>query len=135
MNDTQRQAINLLKEMDTVTVGADFIAPVLGISADVLRKHARDGDYTISKVDVCGKRVRFFRKDFLQKIGEEPPDAPERTMIQAIDELREELHDIGLILLAQLSFGPLCRLKELKENEKDRQRGNADGPRKEQSHE
>ena len=97
----------------------------------MLRKHVKDGEYNISKVEICGDRVRFFRKDFLQKIGEMPEDMPERTVVQAIDDLREELHDIGLIMLAQLSIGPAERLRELKEKERARQCGNTDGLRKE----
>ena len=131
MTEKQREAIEALKVTEAVTVEPELIAQALGMSPGVLRKHVRDGDYLISKVDVCGTRIRFFRKDFLQKIGEIPPDAPERTVIQAIDELKEEIHDIGLILLAQLSVGPLLRLEDLKQKEKDRQRCNTDGLRKE----
>lgn len=121
MTDSQRKAIEQMKQMDSVTVNADLVAQALGRNAGVLRKQVKDGDYQLSAVDVCNNRVRFIRKDFLQKIGELPPDPPERTMIQAIDDLREDLHDIGLILLAQLSIGPLLRLDELKQKEKDRQ--------------
>ena len=132
---TPEEAIRALKEMDAAFVSADMIAPVLRMSPDVLRKHVRYGEYELSQVDVCGGRVRFARKDFLQKIGEMPPDKPERTIVQAIDELKDELHDIGLILLAQMSIGPLIRLDELKQKEKDRQCGNTDGQGKEINHE
>ena len=37
---------------------------------------------------------------------------------QALDDLRKELHEIRLILMAQLSIGPLMRLEELKQKEK-----------------
>jgi hypothetical protein len=117
--------------MESVTVNADLIAQALGMNPGVLRKHVRDGEYHISAYEVCNDRIRFFRKDFLQKIGEIPEDPPERTVVQAIDDLREELHDIGLILLSQLSIGPAERLLELKEKEKDRRRCNTDGLRKE----
>ena len=115
---SQREAIEIMKMMESVTVNADLIAQALGMNPGVLRKHVKDGDYHISAYEVSGDRVRFFRKDFLQKIGEMPPDMPERTVVQAIDDLREELHDIGLILLSQLSIGPVQRLLELKEKEK-----------------
>ena len=124
---TDREAVEALKASGEVTVGPELIAAALKMSPDVLRNHVRDGDYELSAVDVCGSRIRFFRKDFLQKTGEIPPDPPERSVIQAIDELKDEIHDIGLILLAQMSIGPLIRLDELKQKEKDRQRGNADG--------
>ena len=99
MNNAQREAIDLLKRMDTVTVGATFIAPVLGISPGVLRKHVMDGDYLISKYDICGKRIRFFRKDFLQKIGEIPPDPPEKTDSDRLDELIELLRVQNTMLI------------------------------------
>ena len=118
MTGTQREAIEIMKMMESVTVNADLIAQALGMNPGVLRKHVRDGDYHISEYEVCNDRIRFFRRDFLQKIGEMPPDLPERTVVQAIDDLREELHDIGLILLSQLSIGPAERLLELKEKEK-----------------
>ena len=118
MTGTQREAIEIMKMMESVTVNADLIAQALGMNPGVLRKHVRDGDYHISAYEVCNDRIRFFRRDFLQKIGEMPPDLPERTVVQAIDDLREELHDIGLVLLSQLSIGPAERLLELKEKEK-----------------
>ena len=118
MTGTQREAIEIMKMMESVTVNADLIAQALGMNPGVLRKHVRDGDYHISAYEVCNDRIRFFRRDFLQKIGEMPPDLPERTVVQAIDDLREELHNIGLILLSQLSIGPAERLLELKEKEK-----------------
>lgn len=118
MTGTQREAIEIMKMMESVTVNADLIAQALGMNPGVLRKHVKDGDYHISAYEVSGDRVRFFRKDFLQKIGELPPDLPERTTAQALDDLREELHEIRLILMAQLSIGPLMRLDELKQKEK-----------------
>lgn len=131
MTGSQREAIDIMMMMESVTVNADLIAQALGMNPGVLRKHVRDGEYHISAYEVCNDRIRFFRKDFLQKIGEIPEDPPERTVVQAIDDLREELHDIGLILLSQLSIGPAERLLELKEKEKDRRRCNTDGLRKE----
>ena len=118
MTGTQREAIDIMKMMESVTVNSDLIAQALGMNPGVLRKHVRDGDYHISAYEVCNDRIRFFRRDLLQKIGEMPPDMPERTVVQAIDDLREELHDIGLVLLSQLSIGPAERLLELKEKEK-----------------
>ena len=117
MTGSQREAINLLMMMESVTVNADLIAQALGMNPGVLRKHVKDGDYRISKYEICGDRVRFFRKDFLQAIGEMPEDPPERTVVQAMDDLREELHELRLILMAQLSIGPLLRLDELKQKE------------------
>lgn len=118
MTGSQREAINIMMMMESVTVNADLIAQALGMNPGVLRKHVKDGEYHISKYEICGDRVRFFRKDFLQKIGEIPEDPPERTTAQVLDDLRKELHEIRLILRAQLSIGPALLLKELRAKEK-----------------
>ena len=118
MTGPQREAINIMMMMESVTVNADLVAQALGMNPGVLRKHVKDGEYHISKYEICNDRIRFFRKDFLQKIGEIPEDPPEQTTAQALDDLRKELHEIRLILKAQLSIGPLLRLDELKQKEK-----------------
>ena len=87
MTGTQRDAIEIMKAMESVTVNADLIAQALGMNPGVLRKHVKDGEYHISKYEVCGDRVRFFRKDFLQKIGELPEDPPEKTVREQLDEI------------------------------------------------
>ena len=99
MTGSQREAIDVLKGLDLAFVGPELIAKALGMSASVLRQHVRDGHYHISEVDVCGNRVRFARKDFLQKIGEIPVDLPERTdsdrledIIRLLDELCDMFH-------------------------------------------
>ena len=118
MTGPQREAINIMMMMESVTVNADLVAQALGMNPGVLRKHVKDGEYHISKYEICNDRIRFFRKDFLQKIGEIPEDPPEQTTAQALDDLREELHEIRLILRAQLSIGPAFLLEELKAKEK-----------------
>lgn len=94
MTGSQREAINILMMMESVTVNADLIAQALGMNPGVLRKHVRDGDYKISKVEICGDRVRFFRKDFLQKIGEMPEDPPERTEMELLAEIVNKLESM-----------------------------------------
>lgn len=89
MTGSQREAVNLLMMMESVTVNADLIAQALGMNPGVLRKHVKDGEYHISKYEICGDRVRFFRKDFLQKIGEMPEDPPERTESDLLEEIIE----------------------------------------------
>ena len=94
MTGSQREAINIMMMMESVTVNADLIAQALGMNPGVLRKHVRDGDYLISKYEICNDRIRFFRKDFLQAIGEMEPDPPERTVEDRLDELIEIEKDI-----------------------------------------
>ena len=80
---TPQEAIDALKASTEVTVGPELIAAALRMSPSVLRKHVRDGEYHISAYDIQGSRIRFFRKDFLQKIGEIPED-PEETTLDVI---------------------------------------------------
>lgn len=104
MTELQRNAIENLKALDAVTVNADLIALALGMNPGVLRKHVKDGEYMISKVDVCGNRIRFFRKDFLQKIGEmpaEPEDPEEKTDSDRLDELIEVMKNQNRLLEEQ----------------------------------
>ena len=89
MTSSQREAIDIMKRMDTVTVIPALVAQALGMNPDVLRKHARDGEYKISAFEVTGNTVRFFRKDFLQKIGEMDPDPEARTDSDRLDEIIE----------------------------------------------
>ena len=128
MTSSQREAIEIMKRMDTVTVIPALVAQALGMNPDVLRKHARDGEYKISAYEVTGNTVRFFRKDFLQKIGEIEPDKPEKTTAQVLEEISESLKWIGMIMLAQLSIGQQERLNELVAKEEARQCCNTDGP-------
>ena len=94
MTGSQREAINIMMMMESVTVNADLVAQALGMNPGVLRKHVKDGEYHISKYEICGDRIRFFRKDFLQAIGELPEDPPERTVEDRLDELIEIEKDI-----------------------------------------
>ena len=102
MTGTQREAINIMMMMESVTVNADLIAQALGMNPGVLRKHVRDGNYLISKYDINPKtgRIRFIRKDFLQSIGELAPDPEEPTDHQLLEKIWETLMDIRILLKA-----------------------------------
>ena len=100
MTGSQREAINTMMMMESVTVNADLIAQALSMNPGVLRKHDKDGEYLISKYEICGDRIRFFRKDFLQAMGEMPPDLEEPTDHQLLDEIHEALMDIRILLKA-----------------------------------
>lgn len=100
MTGSQREAINIMMMMESVTVNADLVAQALGMNPGVLRKHVKDGDYHISAYEVSGDRVRFFRKDFLQKIGEMPEDPEAPTDHQLLEQIWEVLADIRILLKA-----------------------------------
>ena len=84
---TPQEAIEALKASTEVTVGPELIAAALRMSPSVLRKHVRDGEYNISAYDIQGSRIRFFRKDFLQKTGELPMDEEKPTVEQLLAEI------------------------------------------------
>ena len=102
MTGSQREAIEIMKMMESVTVNADLIAQALGMNPGVLRKHVKDGDYHISAYEVSGDRVRFFRKDFLQKCGFMEPEKEEPTVEQ---QLLETLKDIREMLICMMTAG------------------------------
>ena len=91
---TPQEAIEALKASTEVTVGPELIAAALRMSPSVLRKHVRDGEYNISAYDIQGSRIRFFRKDFLQQIGELPMDPEEPSDHQLIVMVVEALTTI-----------------------------------------
>ena len=109
----QKAAVEALKGMDTMTVGPELIAKALKMSPSVLREHVRRGEYKISAVDVCGGRIRFFRKDFLQKIGELPEDEPEKTDSDRLDEIIELIRVQNTMLMEMLAYVKLGRKESI----------------------
>ena len=99
MTNSQRLAVEQMKAMDSVTVSPELIAQALGMNPGVLRKHVHDGDYKISTYEVNGNRIRFFRKDFLQSIGEIPQDEPAKTDSDRLDEIIELLRVQNTMLM------------------------------------
>lgn len=97
---SQKDAIEIMKMMESVTVNADLIAQALGMNPGVLRKHVRDGNYHFSKYEICGDRIRFFRKSFLQNIGELPPDPEYPSTEQMLQQMWEAMMDIRILLKA-----------------------------------
>ena len=106
MTGTQREAINIMMMMESVTVNADLVAQALGMNPGVLRKHVRDGNYLISKYDINPKtgRIRFIRKDFLQSIGELAPDPPEKTDSDRLDEIIELIRVQNTMLMEIVAY-------------------------------
>ncbi len=109
----QKAAVEALKSMDTMTVGPELIAKALKMSPGVLREHVRRGEYKISAVDVCGGRIRFFRKDFLRKIGELPEDEPEKTDSDRLDEIIELIRVQNTMLMEMLAYVKLGRKESI----------------------
>ena len=98
---TPQEAIDALKASTEVTIGPELIAAALRMSPSVLRKHVRDGEYHISAYDIQGSRIRFFRKDFLQKIGEIPEDPEEQPTDQLILKQLLDVNE-GITMICQM---------------------------------
>ena len=80
-------AVRNLMAMNSEVVSAKYIAPVLKMSESVIVKYAKDGTWDADRLGnyvISGGRVKFFRKDFLQKCGFLPPDPEEPTEKEAL---------------------------------------------------
>ena len=94
MND----AVQRLMAMTDEVVPARLIAPVLKMSESILIHRVKTGQWnedTLGKVVISGNRVKFFRKDFLQKCGFIEPE-PEKE-----DPTDEILKMLGNLLEGQ----------------------------------
>ena len=113
-----------LKAMTSVTISNTMAAEVLRMDPGRLSDYAKDGQLkwkVLTPDDNAPKGARVYhnREDFIRYWSESKEhDPPERTTAQALEDLREELHEIRLILRAQLSIGPALLLEELRAKEK-----------------
>lgn len=102
MTGKQREAINIMKDMDDAVVTSVLIAQALGMNPGVLRQRVKEGTYKISKYDYDPKsgRIRFARNNFLEAIGEKEPDPDHPTSEQLLEKIWEVLMDIRILLKA-----------------------------------
>ena len=85
-------ALEALKNSTDEMVTAAQIAPILHMNPGVIVKYAKDGTWiqdNMGKFIISGDRVKFFRRDFLQKCGFIPKDEPKRTVEDLLQELIE----------------------------------------------
>lgn len=78
----------MIDRKDEMVTAAD-LAPIVHMSPDVIIKYAKDGKWDQAHQGnfvISGNRVKFFRRDFLQKAGFIPEDPPEKTVMQMILE-------------------------------------------------
>ena len=106
MEDTKpkvTEAVRHLMAMPDDVVSAKYLAPILHMNPDVIIRYAKDGTWDADRLGnfvVSGDRVKFFRKDFLQKCGfaeKEPEQPTEREMLEKI---WEALADIRILVRA-----------------------------------
>lgn len=85
-------ALEALKNSTEEMVTAAQIAPILHMNPGVIVKYAKDGTWiqdNMGKFIISGDRVKFFRRDFLQKCGFIQKDEPKRTAEDLLEEVIE----------------------------------------------
>ena len=99
------EAVRHMMAMTDETVSAKYIAPILRMSESVIVKYAKDGTWDADRLGnfvISGDRVKFFRRDFLQKCGLMDPDAEEPTdhqlMVALVDALTAILEGQRMLL-------------------------------------
>ena len=88
------EPVRRLMEMEDELVFAKDLAPILKMSPDVIIHHAKNGEWQFCRFIISGNRVKFFRRDFLQKCGfmePEPEQTDERKALLAAIEVLETL--------------------------------------------
>jgi hypothetical protein len=114
-------AVQHLMDMNCEVVSAKYIAPILKMSESVIVKYAKDGTWDADRLGnyvVSGGRVKFFRKDFLQKCGfiEKKPD--EQTDHQLLKEMVVRLKIIQDALLCMMNDDQRINLSTILNDEK-----------------
>lgn len=113
-------AVQHLMDMNCEVVSAKYIAPILKMSESVIVKHVKDGIWDADRLGnyvVSGGRVKFFRKDFLQKCGFMDPEpegkTDERLILEQLLAVNEALTLICQMLTLMMKPHQLDALNEL----------------------
>ena len=86
--------VRALMELPDETVTAAALAPIVKMHPGVIIKYAKDGKWDLCRYVVSGNRVKFFRTDFLRKmgfIGEPPEENSREQILKELAEIREAL--------------------------------------------
>ena len=83
------EAVRVLMEMTDETVPAKLLAPVVRMHPSNIIELAKTGRWDKCEFIISGNRVKFFRKDFLQKCGFIPKEKPPDPMGEILKELKE----------------------------------------------
>ena len=84
---THSPEVQELMDREDELVPAAAIAPIVHMNESVIIRYAKTGKWdqeNLGKFVISGNRVKFFRKDFLQKCGFLPPDPEEPTEKEAL---------------------------------------------------
>ena len=97
-------ALEALKASTEEMVSANQIAPILHMNPGVIVKYAKDGTWnqdTLGKFVISGDRVKFFRRDFLQKCGFLEPEPEEKSTEMLILEQLIGINE-GVTMICQM---------------------------------
>ena len=113
------EAVRHLMAMTDETVSAKYIAPIVKMSESVIVKYAKDGTWNLCRYVVSGNRVKFFRRDFLEKCGFVEPEPEEVTVKQLLAEIRDELKRMNKLTLAGMDLRQRLSLEFMNEDEQE----------------
>lgn len=102
------EAVRNLMAMPDDMVSAKYIAPILHMKTDVVIKYAKDGTWDADRLGnyvISGNRVKFFRKDFLEKCGFMEPEPDEPPAEKMLAQIWEALMDIRILVKAIANDG------------------------------
>ena len=118
------EPVRHLMAMTDETVSAKYLAPILKMSESVIVKYAKDGTWdqdNLGKYVISGGRVKFFRKDFLEKCGFVDPEPEETTVKDLLSEILRQLKNLNKMTLHTMT--PFQKLafagKLMKEEDKE----------------
>ena len=112
--------VQRLIDMDSEMIFAKDIAPVIHMNPDVIIKYAKDGTWDqdhLGKFVLSGDRVKFFRKDFLQKCGFIGKEPEAKTVEQLLTEIVEQMKRQNKILMAMMDVGQTLKFSLMNEEE------------------
>ena len=114
-------ALEALKACQSETVPASMIAPVLNMNPQVIIRYAKTGEWDQDlhgKFIVSGDRVKFFRRDFLQKHGFMEPEPEKPTVEQLLEKVVYQLKQMNMLKLATMDAGQQLRYELMLDKEK-----------------
>ena len=100
---TITEPVRHLMAMTDEVVSAKYIAPIVKMSESIIVHYAKTGQWDqdqLGKYVISGNRVKFFRKDFLQKCGFIDPEPEEPSAEKMLAQIWEALMDIRILLKA-----------------------------------
>ena len=111
------EPVRRLMEMEDELVFAKDLAPILKMSPDVIIHHAKNGEWQFCRFIISGNRVKFFRRDFLQKCGfmEKEPEGQtdDKKILEQLIGINEGVTMICQMLTLMMEPYQLDALNEL----------------------